>query len=278
MLPLFANKRWLCAVCVLSGLFYQCQTKQHALNDGMSKFVSDKNFEQIHGNPVPATLDSIGKMVSFRNSAGQTEKVFFIQVPDSKKTLLVFHEWWGLNDNIKKECQRLSKALPEVNILALDLYSGQVATNPEDAGKFMKSVNNEKALDVIKSAVKSFASDHKLGSIGWCFGGGWSLQTAILLPDQLKSCVIYYGMPETDASRLVKIQARVLGIFADNDAWITPEVVKTFDETMNAVGKPFKYYSFAAEHAFANPSGSRFNEKAAVEANKIALDFIKESL
>ncbi len=278
ILQLCVNNRLMIGVFVLSGLFYQCQTKQNTQQEGMSIFVGDKSFDQVHKTPVAVKLDSIGKMLNYKTSSGTNEKAFYIEAPQSNKTLLVFHEWWGLNDNIKKECQVLSERLPGVNILAIDLYSGQVATSSEEAGKLMQAVNKERALENIKTAVNNFAKGHVLGSIGWCFGGGWSLQSAILLEDQLRACVIYYGMPEMDASKLVKIKAQVLGIFAERDAWITPEIVKSFDETMKAIGKDFKPYSFPAEHAFANPSGSRYDEGASEEANKISINFLMEFL
>lgn len=262
---------------VLTVLFSQCKNVESGKYKGMSVFVNDQSFQNIHDIPQAVVLDSVGKMTEFYSTDGRKEHAFLIVAPNAKKTLLVFHEWWGLNDNVKLACQQFSRELPGVNILAIDLYAGRVASNPEDAGKFMKEVTIEKSLNTIRGAIKAFANDHQLASIGWCFGGGWSLQSAIELGSKMLGCVIYYGMPELEAQKLLKLEAPVLGIFGEKDAWITPELVNKFDDVMKAVNKKFVHYSFPAEHAFANPSGSRYNEEYAKKANALAIDFVKKT-
>lgn len=89
---------------------------------------------------------------------------------------------------------------------------------------------------------------------------------------------MYYGMPVQKAEELAPLKTDVLGIFAEKDGWITPEVVGNFEVLANATGKNVSVHQFDAEHAFANPSSPRYNEKAAQEANQLALDFLKEKL
>jgi carboxymethylenebutenolidase len=255
-----------------------CKNSDKDTPTGMAMFVGDKEFQQIHETPTNVAIDSTGEMVDFVLDDKTHSKAFFIKSSEANKTLIVFHEWWGLNGHIKKTCQDLSKQLPKVNILALDLYDGKLATTPDEAGVLMKNVTEEHTISIIKGAINFFAKNQKIASLGWCFGGGWSLQTAILSGDAMKACVLYYGLPELEATKVNKIKSPVLGIFATNDAWITPDLVSQFDDVMKATNKDFKYYSFAAEHAFANPSGSRYNEKAAKEANKIVIDFLRQKL
>lgn len=276
-LPLLGNSVKLLLLLFVFG-FFQCrQATKVDEYSGMLRFVNDATFRNSHQKPISVILDSVGSMEQYLSEDGSKQKAYFIKKENAKKTLLVFHEWWGLNDNIKMKCQSLATEIADANILGLDLYNGQVAATPDDASNFMKLVQYQGALDNIQGAINHFAKDQNLATIGWCFGGGWSLQVAIMAGNQVKACVVYYGMPEMDAKKLVNLKAPVLGLFAEKDAWITPEVVENFDDVMKALGKDFKHYSFPAEHAFANPSGSRYNQEEATKANKIALDFLKHN-
>lgn len=276
-LQLLGNNVKLLLLFLLLGFVQSTQPTKTEEYSGMSRFVNDATFRNSHHLPSPVTLDSFGTMVQYLSNDGSKQQAYFIKKESAKKTLLVFHEWWGLNDNIKKECQSISNEVADANILALDLYNGQVASTPDDAGKFMKLVKYQNTIDNIQGAINHFAKGQDLATIGWCFGGGWSLQAAIVGGAQVKACVIYYGMPEMDAKKLNQLKAPVLGLFAEKDAWITPEVVKNFEDVMKALGKDFKHYSFPAEHAFANPSSDRYNQDEAKKANKLAIAFLKQN-
>jgi carboxymethylenebutenolidase len=117
-----------------------------------------------------------------------------------------------------------------------------------------------------------------VATVGWCFGGGWSLKAAIQAGERADACVIYYGMPVKSAAELSPLEAPVLGIFGSEDEWINPGVVKEFDKLCKATGKEFTYEIFEADHAFANPSSERYKEEAATEANAMALVFLKDNL
>jgi carboxymethylenebutenolidase len=106
-------------------------------------------------------------------------------------------------------------------------------------------------------------------------GGGYSLQAAILLHEQVLGCVMYYGMPETDIAKLAQLQADVMMIWPNQDKWINEEVVNTFKANMESAGKKLKVLEYTADHAFANPSNPKFNEEAASDAYGKVLDFIK---
>ncbi|HTA27613.1 MAG TPA: dienelactone hydrolase family protein, partial [Bacteroidia bacterium] len=112
----------------------------------------------------------------------------------------------------------------------------------------------------------------------WCFGGGYSLQAAILAGKQAAGCVMYYGMPETDMAKLKTLHCEVLGLFANKDKWINPDVVKTFQDNMKKAGKKLTVKSYDADHAFANPSNPHYDGPSTSDANKMALEFINEKL
>lgn len=240
----------------------------------------------VNSHELPAIVDNhsyTGKMLEFTTPDGKKAKAYAnFTNKKSKNYLLVIHEWWGLNNHVKKEADQLFKDLAKrhVNILALDLYDGKVATTRQDAGKYMRSTKAERAEAIIKGAIRianeKAGKTAKIGTIGWCFGGGWSLQSSILAGKQGIGCVMYYGMPEKDANRLKMLKADVLGIFALKDRWITPKVVKDFEAKMKSVKKKVSVHQYDANHAFANPSSPRYTEKAAKDAYAKTLKFLKK--
>jgi carboxymethylenebutenolidase len=218
-------------------------------------------------------------MTSFKTSdGGQGSAYAVVAAKPTKKYLFVVHEWWGLNDYIKQEADRLQKELGNVNVLALDLYDGQVASKREDAAKLMGGVKEERVRTIIEGALEHAGEDARVATIGWCFGGGWSLQSSILAGFRAAACVMYYGMPEKEVEKLKHLNAPVLGIFATKDAWITPQVVKEFEAAMKKAGKKLTVRSYNADHAFANPSNPNFDKEATGKAHAEAIAFLKKHL
>lgn len=267
---------------IISLFLFSCGETQPKEKDSTEKFAEnakDKDFQNKHETPVQLDFNPKGVKLEIPTLDGKMANAYLLTAKEeSKNYLFVIHEWWGLNDHIKKEAERLRDILPNTNVMAIDLYDGKVATDPKQAGEFMNAVSTERATAIIEGAIASIGKDAKVATIGWCFGGGWSLKTSIMLGKQGAGCVIYYGMPVDNAKDLVPLEADVLGIFAKKDGWITPEVVDKFDALAKATGKNFTFKQFDAEHAFANPSSPRYVEAAAQEANAMALDFLKKRL
>jgi carboxymethylenebutenolidase len=194
--------------------------------------------------------------------------------------IVVIHEWWGLNQHIQHWADRLAGL--GYAALAVDLYGGTVATTPDEAMAAMKAVDEGNARRILAAAVDFLAADSRVqaprrGVIGWCFGGGWSLQTAIDHP-QLDAAVIYYGRPETDAARLGRIEAKVLGVFARQDKGIANEAVDKLEQDLKKAGVAVEIHRYDADHAFANPSSPRYQEAAAEAAWKEVVDFLDATL
>jgi len=234
-------------------------------------------------HPIPSTLEGVdfkGEMVMYEIDEGEVSAYYVEGPSESNMAVMVIHEWWGLNDHIKSEADRIFEELDgQVHVIALDMYRGEVATTRETASSLMQSVEPAYGLKVVAGAADYLPEGTQFGTIGWCFGGGWSLQAAIALEGRALGSVIYYGMPELEPANLEPLQCDVLGIFADQDGWITPEVVQQFDDAMKMTQKSLTYHIFKdTQHAFANPSRDIFNEGAAKEANQMTKEFFRSRL
>ncbi len=196
--------------------------------------------------------------------------------------LIVIHEWWGLNNNIKMMSRRL--AGEGYQVLAVDMYGGDTAGTPEKAQQLMKqAMQNEKAgVSNLKQARQYLAiveSAPKTGIIGWCFGGGWSLKGALTMPGKLDAAVIYYGRLETDPEKLAKLEMPILGNFGADDQAISPDKVRQFESVLDSLDKwnDLKIYD-DADHAFANPSGNNYEPEAARDAWNRTTKFLERYL
>ncbi len=210
-------------------------------------------------------------------------------VTASGKTLpavVMIHEWWGLNDNIKDMADQLAKE--GYIVLAADLFNGTVATTPEQAGQLAGSVrdNPSAAIANLQTAVGYLASlenvnSSRIASLGWCFGGGQSLQLALNTEPEfpLAATVLYYGNLVTDQQELSKIKWPVLGIFGDQDQSIPVAEVRQFEESLNAIAIPNEIYIYdGVGHAFANPSNDNYAPQETADAWEKTLAFLRENV
>lgn len=197
--------------------------------------------------------------------------------------IIVIHEWWGLNGNIKNMTRRL--AGQGYVALAVDLYHGKTATQAKDAMKLMKTAMDHKQEDIenLKQAyryLKNTEHVEKTGVIGWCFGGGWALRTALALPDSIDATAIYYGELTTNPQKLKTLQMPLIGFFGGKDKSIPVKTVNQFKTTLDSLGKQVEIKIYPdAHHAFANPSGgTRYNPQAADDAWGKTLAFFDKYL
>ena len=257
-----------------------CHDPNLSATENFALLVNDPGFVDAHKTPRPITFDlQDGQNISFDTPDGKKGNAFQIKAKSATNNyLFVIHEWWGLNEHIKQEAQKLYGDLGNVNILALDLYDGEVTSNPQEAGKLMGGVKTERAESIIKGAMNLAGSNAKIYTIGWCFGGGWSLQTALLSGSQAGGSVMYYGMPEANVDKLKMLQTDVLGIWAGQERWINPEIVAKFEANMKEAGKTLVSKSYDANHAFANPSQPSYKENEAKQAYQLTLNFFKERI
>tara|TARA_R110002096_G_scaffold154_27_gene992 strand:+ start:7664 stop:8569 length:906 start_codon:yes stop_codon:yes gene_type:complete len=196
--------------------------------------------------------------------------------------VIMIHEWWGLNDNVRAMADRL--AGEGYIVFAVDLFGGKTATTPAAARVLMleaiEDVESGRAnIQAAFEFVKNTAGAPKVGSLGWCFGGGWSLTTAQLFPNDLDAAVIYYGQVTDDEELLRPVNAPILGLFAAEDTGIKVETVTAFRDTLQRLRKEHIVHIYpGVGHAFANPTGRRYDAAAASDAWVRTLDFLQEHL
>jgi carboxymethylenebutenolidase len=196
--------------------------------------------------------------------------------------LVVIHEWWGLNDWVKEQAQKL--ASQGYAALAIDLYRGKVTNSPEEAHELMRGVPEDRARRDLLAAYDYLASrpdikKNKIGAIGWCMGGGYALDLALDQP-RLAVDVINYGHLATDEAELKKINAKILGNFGGQDRGITPDSVKTFEEQLKKLGKSvdIKIYPDAG-HGFENPNNKEgYRAPDALDAWNRTVAFLNANL
>lgn len=195
--------------------------------------------------------------------------------------IIMIHEWWGLNDNVRAMADRL--AGEGYMVLAIDLYDGRTASTPAEARALMLNVveSPELARENIRGAFEFLATTGapRIGSLGWCFGGGWSLSTAQLYPDQLAASVVYYGQVTDDEEKLRAVNVPILGLFAAEDSGIRVSSVESFRDTLERLRKDYEIHIYpGVGHAFANPTGRNYNADAAADAWEKTTDFLARHL
>ena len=198
--------------------------------------------------------------------------------------ILAIHEWWGLNENIEGMARRL--AGEGYQVLAVDLYDGQVAETPQQAKQLVQQVaNNPFGAEANITKAYNYLVEEKqapkIASIGWCFGGSWSLETALLFPQELDAAVIYYGgqIGEATAEELDTLEMPILGIFGAEDSSIPIDTVEKFESMLQQREAETQIIVYDdAGHAFANPSGQNYVPEAAEAAWEKTTEFLNKYL
>ena len=230
-----------------------------------------------------SALAAVSRAVSYKSGDETVQAVLY--TPDGKgpfPAIIVVHEWWGLNDWVKEQASKLAEQGYEA--LAIDFYRDKVATTPETAHEIMRGVPEDRAKRDLHAAFEFLQSQSdvrkdRIGAIGWCMGGGYSLDVALQEPT-LTADVINYGHLATDTEALRKINAPILGLFGGQDQGIPPADVKKFADTLNKMGKKIdvKIYDDAG-HGFENPNNKAgYRADDAADAWKRTVSFLAETL
>lgn len=260
----------------------------HAQNQ--PDYAAAMHAAHAHETPTasPAALiaprrDVVTETVTYGTVGGKAIKGFLAKPAAGGKpgpAIIMVHEWWGLNENIQAVAKRY--AGEGYTVLAVDLF-GRVATSPDTAMVLyqtaMKNVTaGEQNLAAAIAYLKK-AGATSIGSVGYCFGGHWSLRTGLVGGNDVKAVVIYYGAPITNPTEIARLKAPVLGLYGGKDTGIPVDSVRAMEKVLKAAGRSVSINVYAdANHAFANPSGQAYNAKAADDAWLKSLAFFKTNL
>lgn len=250
----------------------------------LSLLLSAESFTQKKTKQkAGASSNLMGKMVTFKS--GNTELHGYLSMPKKEGVVpgvILIHEWWGLNDWVKKNADQFAQK--GYAALAVDLYRGKVTDNPDEAHEYSRALDQQQGVQDIIAAYNYLVKvnnvdSSNMGVIGWCMGGTYSLQSAINIP-KVKASVVAYGGLSKDPETLGKINGSVLGIFGEEDKGIPPESVKEFEKVMKELDKDIRIYEYPkAGHAFMNEINKKaYNKPAADDAWKQIWTFFDENL
>jgi len=230
---------------------------------------------------VEPASEVIARDVAYGSTAARNLNGYFVlpaDVIEPAPGVIMIHEWWGLNDNIRAMARRL--AGEGYAVLAIDLYGGQTGATAAEAERLMAALMSDRqgALDNIRQAhgfLERNALAPRIATLGWCLGGGWSLEAGIELRDAVDAVVMFYGRVINSDGQLAPLSAPLLGIFAELDESIPLGDVTEFRRRLRDLGKVSEVLIYSdVEHAFANPSGAAYDHEAATEAWATALEFL----
>lgn len=222
-------------------------------------------------------LEVVGNDVAY----GTSSQGFYAAPKDNGEypAVVMVHEWWGLNQNIKDMALQLAKQ--GYQVLAVDLFDGKVASTAAEAQAQVGAFNQAKGLENLKAAVQYLKDKGatKIAALGWCFGGGQALQLS-LSGEKLDATVLYYGTPlVTDETKLKAISWPVLGIFGDKDMAISTTSVTQFEDALARLNIEHQVTLYpGVGHAFANPSGMNYAPEETRDAWAKTLVFLQDSL
>jgi len=199
---------------------------------------------------------------------------------NKKSGLIVIHEWWGLNEDIHLMTDQLAGL--GYTALAVDLYNGQSATGVREAFQLSTNLSNNEAsaLTNLKAAydyLTKVQGVEKIGIIGWCLGGKWSLKGALMLPDQIDATVIYYGSLVNDKEQLATLEMPIIGFVGTKDR--LHKQFLEFDQHLKDLNKDASVHIYeGAKHAFANASGIAYEKEAAEDSWEKTVEFLTKHL
>ena len=262
------------------------KTAGEKATDGVDAIAKEHNGDKP--TPTAAVTEPavpvVGEAVTYATIDGEAVTGYLArpeEAADNLPAVIAIHEWWGLNENIEAMARRI--AGEGYTVLAVDLYDDQIATEPAAAKDLLRSVmdNPGPAQENLSSAAQLLKEEYgapKLGVMGWCFGGSWSLRAGLLLKD-LDAVVIYYGQLILAPEALDGLNAPVLAFFGEDDGSIPVEDVENFEDILDGLGKPADINLYpGVGHAFANPSGQNYDAAAAEDAWEKTTAFLKSQL
>jgi carboxymethylenebutenolidase len=224
----------------------------------------------------------MGEMVQFPNNGGTTDGYLSVPVRGNGPGIIVIQEWWGLVDHIKEVCDRF--AGEGFVALAPDLYHGKTTKSPDEAGKLMMAMRIDEAEKDLRAAadylaIQDSTTSERIGVVGFCMGGALALYTATKNP-KIGACVVFYGGHPKVKPDLPNLHAPMLGLYADRDDFVTPDLVRELERKLKDLGKEVEVKIYPdADHAFFNDARPEvYNAGAAADAWQRTVEFLRKNL
>lgn len=224
----------------------------------------------------------MGERVSFKANGHTTTGYLATPASGGGPGLIVLQEWWGLVPHIEDVTDRFAKE--GFVALAPDLYHGEKATGPDQAGKLMMALDIDRAEQDLRGAIQYLKAQpgvtgHAVGTVGFCMGGALSLFAASKNPE-VGACVVFYGGHPKVQPDLPNLKAPVLGIWAGKDGFVTPDVVKGLDQQLTQLGKRHEFHTYPnSDHAFFNDTRKEvYDAAASQDAWQKTLAFFRQHL
>lgn len=202
------------------------------------------------------------------DAGGKTCRSYFAAGQQGRPGILVFPEWWGMNDYAKRRADMLAGL--GYNALAVDMYGdGRVAASPEEAGELMNGVMGDienvgapriaGALEALKAQPQVGA---KAAAIGYCMGGALVLHAARVGMD-LQAVVSFHGaLGSFHTPEAGSVSTRILVCHGAADVLVPDDDVDAFKQEMDAAGADYTFTAYeGALHGFTNPEATAKGEK-----------------
>lgn len=224
----------------------------------------------------------MGEMVQFSNNGGSTSGYLSTPPSGTGPGVVVIQEWWGLVDHIREVCDRFAEE--GFVALAPDLFHGKATKSPDEAGKLMMSMRIDEAERDLRAAADYLStldstSSEKVGVVGFCMGGALALYTATKNP-KIGACVVFYGGHPKVKPDLPNLHAPVLGLYAERDGFVTPDLARELERKLKDLGKEIEVIIYPdADHAFFNDSRPEvYKADAAADAWQRTVEFLRKNL
>jgi carboxymethylenebutenolidase len=215
-------------------------------------------------------------VLEIETPSGISFEIYVRGPEDASKGVLIIHDWWGLRSYNRQWVGHFAEL--SYRAAVVDLYDGQVPSDPGDAGQIMRSIDQDQANEKLSTALNFLkTANRKVATLGWSFGGMQALRASLLDADVVAATVMFYSRIISDPEVLKALRSPVLAIFSENErTW--QEKKEKFQRAMKLAGKQLEVASFPADHGFANPDSEHHDAEATQASWKLTLDFLDKHL
>jgi carboxymethylenebutenolidase len=238
--------------------------------------INTANAQNSAANSTPKD----GGMIKFHTNAGPDANAFYVPADmATDKVLIIFHEWYGLNNNIKTEAQNWQKKLGgKVAVYAVDLFDGKVTTEKFAASKLMNNMDQKRGEAIVKGLLDKVGNGKQIATIGWGIGGTWAFTASVLAGSKAAGCVMNYGYPIKDKDRISLLKTDVMYHYGNYDEYITRADVDEFVKDVTSAGRGIKLDTYNGYHDYSLNDNTNFQQTPTMESNLATLKFLKHKL